>query len=54
MKNVLAVLALSAFMGAIFSVAHADPRVPPFYVAASKIKPSGKLGQIIKKEKVAT
>ena len=35
-------------------VTHADPAIPPFYVAASKIKPEGKLGQVVKKEKVAT
>ena len=34
--------------------AEAAPAVPPFYVAASKIKPEGKLGQVVKKEKVAT
>jgi pimeloyl-ACP methyl ester carboxylesterase len=32
----------------------AAPSVPPFYVVASQIKPEGKLGQVVKKEKVAT
>ncbi len=32
----------------------ADPDVPPFYVAASRIKPEGKLGQVVKKEKIST
>jgi len=34
--------------------AYAAPAIPPFYVAASKIKPEGKLGQVVKREKVAT
>ena len=33
---------------------HAAPDTPPFYVAASQIKPEGKLGQIVKKEKIST
>ena len=32
----------------------AEPAIPPFYVAASQIQPNGKLGQIVKQEKVAT
>jgi len=35
-------------------VAKAAPALPPFYVAASQMKPEGKLGQVVKKEKVAT
>jgi len=33
---------------------NAAPDIPPFYVAASKIRPDGKLGQIVKKEKITT
>jgi hypothetical protein len=35
-------------------VTQATPAIPPFYVAASKIKPEGKLGQVVKREKVTT
>lgn len=34
--------------------AFSEVSVPPFYEASAKIKPEGKLGQIVKKEKVAT
>ena len=34
--------------------AMATPSIPPFYVASSQIRPEGKLGQVVKKEKVAT
>ncbi len=34
--------------------AFSEVSLPPFYESASKIKPEGKLGQVIKKEKVAT
>lgn len=36
------------------NVALADPAVPPFYQSVMQMKPEGKLGQIIKKEKVDT
>ena len=35
------------------NVAMADPALPPFYQSMTQMKPEGKLGQIIKKEKVA-
>ena len=39
----------------IFSFAiYADPPMPPFYNAVMKMAPEGKLGQIIKKEKIET
>jgi len=34
--------------------AQATPDIPPFYAAASKIKPDGKLGQVVKREKINT
>ena len=44
-----------AICNSLFSLATvAAPSVPPFYVAASQIHPEGKLGQVVKKEKVAT
>lgn len=35
-------------------VAKSAPSLPPFYAAASKIAAHGKLGEVVKKEKVAT
>lgn len=34
--------------------AHAQPSVPPFYESLAKMTPGGKLGQVIKQEKIAT
>ena len=50
-RRLLLVIACSSLLPL---AAEAAPAVPPFYVAASKIKPEGKLGQVVKKEKVAT
>lgn len=36
------------------TMAQAEPAVPPFYQAVMRMKPEGKLGQVIKKEKVDT
>jgi pimeloyl-ACP methyl ester carboxylesterase len=47
-------IALVAGFGLSESIALTEPVVPPFYQAAMKLKPEGKLGQIIKKEKVET
>lgn len=44
----IALLALSS------SLAVADPAVPPFYQSVMQMKPEGKLGQIIKQEKIST
>ena len=46
---VLAVLSIGAPAAAI-----ADVSLPPFYDAVTKMQPEGKLGQVIKKEKIAT
>lgn len=35
-------------------VAYAETSLPPFYQAVMKMKPEGKMGQIIKKEKIST
>jgi pimeloyl-ACP methyl ester carboxylesterase len=37
-----------------FSGAFAQPPVPPFYESLQRMQPNGKLGQIIKKEKIKT
>ena len=52
-KFQLACIAAFAFVGISFS-ASADPAIPPFYEAVTKLKAEGKLGQIIKKEPVKT
>jgi hypothetical protein len=45
---------LVAGFGLSSSVALAEPAVPPFYQAVMKVKPEGKLGQVIKKQAVET
>jgi len=47
-RRLLLVIACSSLLPL---ATEAAPAVPPFYVAASKIKPEGKLGQVVKKEK---
>ena len=47
-------LALGATLCILSSVVYADPPMPPFYAAVMKMAPEGKLGQIIKKEKIET
>ena len=48
------VFALAAGFSLLPSIAYAEPAVAPFYQAVMKMKPEGKLGQIIKKENVET
>lgn len=55
MKNVILSAVCAAFFVAGTSPgALAAPKLPPFYEAVTKLKAEGKLGQIIKKEKIAT
>jgi hypothetical protein len=54
MKTPLSALALGVILG-IFSVSVlADPPIPAFYEAVTKMAPNGKLGQVIKKEQIRT
>ncbi|MGI9142155.1 MAG: lipase family protein [Fluviibacter sp.] len=53
-KSPLKVFALTAILGVASSIALADPAVAPFYQSAMQMKADGKLGQVIKKEKIAT
>ncbi|MBU3587904.1 alpha/beta hydrolase [Polynucleobacter sp. 31A-FELB] len=53
MKRSLGFLVFSLIFMAS-NVVYADPPMQPFYAAVMKMKPEGKLGQIIKQEKVAT
>lgn len=46
--------ALLLSLGCASQIATADPAVPPFYQSVMKMKPEGKLGQILKKEKIET
>lgn len=55
MKNPLHNIAIIAgLLGACVSSAKAEPPVAPFYESVMKISPSGKLGQVIKQEKINT
>ena len=53
-KSKIALVALLAAYGLSSNFAFAAPSVPPFYQAVMQMKLEGKLGQVIKKEKVAT
>lgn len=48
------IIALSAGLSISSGASYAEPPVAPFYQAVMNMKPEGKFGQIIKKEKVAT
>ena len=50
----LSVLALSTAFGVLSTAVLADPPVQPFYAAVMKMAPEGKLGQVIKQEKIDT
>lgn len=55
MKYFVRFVALATACCALVSLPlHAAPDTPSFYVAASQIKPEGRLGQIVKKEKITT
>lgn len=47
-------ISLAALLAGAALPAHADPAVPPFYDAAMRIKPDGKLGHVVKQEEVKT
>lgn len=48
------VLMLSTVLSILSLDVYADPPMPPFYAAVMKMAPEGKLGQVIKKEKITT
>ncbi|MBU3589544.1 lipase family protein [Polynucleobacter sp. 80A-SIGWE] len=52
--SILSVLALGAALSILSPVVYADPPMPPFYASVMKMAPEGKLGQVIKKEKIET
>ncbi len=53
-RNILAVSLGIAALGMAAGDAAAQVSLPPFYEAASKMAPEGKLGQVIKKEEIKT
>jgi len=50
----LSVLVLGTTISILSSAVYADPPMPPFYAAVAKMSPEGKLGQVVKQEKIAT
>lgn len=54
LTNTRSFISLVAGLCLVSSIALAEPAVAPFYQAVMKMKPEGKLGQIIKKEKIET
>lgn len=54
MKKLNLALIIGLILSFNFSVAYADPPMQPFYAAVMKMAPEGKLGQVIKQEKIAT
>jgi pimeloyl-ACP methyl ester carboxylesterase len=53
-KTPLSALVLGTALSLISTLAYADPPMQPFYAAVMKMAPEGKLGQVIKQEKIAT
>lgn len=53
MKSFIQSLALACF-SFTFANAFAEPPVPPFYESVMQMSPTGKLGQVIKKEQIKT
>lgn len=54
MKHFLPAITFSFVIGINAIPAQAEPPVQPFYAAVMKMAPQGKLGQVIKQEKIAT
>ncbi|WP_231971044.1 hypothetical protein [Polynucleobacter necessarius] len=48
----LSVLVLGTIISILSSAIYADPPMPPFYAAVAKLTPEGKLGQVVKQEKI--
>ena len=53
-NKLLPMSVLIAFLGIFSSAVFADPPVPPFYESVMKMAPNGKLGEIIKQERIQT
>ena len=50
----LSVLVFGTAISVLSSAVYGDPPMPPFYTAVAKVAPEGKLGQVVKQEKIAT
>lgn len=54
MKKLLLTVMSGLFLASSVQTVLADPPMQPFYAAVMKMSPDGKLGQVIKKEKITT
>lgn len=50
----LSLIAISAALGIFSAAVYADPPMPTFYSSVMKMAPEGKLGQVVKREKIET
>jgi pimeloyl-ACP methyl ester carboxylesterase len=54
MRKLLSTLIVGSALSFSFAIVHANPSMPPFYADVMKMTPEGKLGQVIKQEKITT
>ena len=54
MRKLLSTLIVGSTLSFSFAAANANPSMPPFYADVMKMTPEGKLGQVIKQEKITT
>ena len=54
MNKLLSTLIVGSTLSFSFAVVHANPSMPSFYADVMKMTPEGKLGQVIKQEKITT
>lgn len=54
MKRLLQTFVWVSLFTVCFGAVSAEPSIPPFYEALNAVSPQGKLGQVIKQEKIAT
>lgn len=54
MKKILSTLLVGSLPGLNVAAVHADPPMQAFYLDVMKMAPEGKLGQVIKQEKITT
>jgi hypothetical protein len=54
MRKLLSTLIVGSALSFSFTAVNANPSMPPFYADVMKMNPEGKLGQVIKQEKIST
>jgi pimeloyl-ACP methyl ester carboxylesterase len=54
MMKLLSTLIVGTTLSFFFAAVNANPSMPPFYADVMKMAPEGKLGQVIKQEKITT